>query len=350
MNLSFRPIQQCKKDNTSIKYEDINKARKNVDLHKSSNITNTENNSNSNSDNKYNKEDFIEEFNKLHNDKYFNPYEILGIDIEYNPDILKIKYKEKALIYHPDKETGNVRIFQDITKSYLYLLKKYKENIPDKQIIDLKNDFEQHINEEKGRQNILLNDKNFNVNKFNEIFAENNIKIEDDGYDNFMKHGVEKEETKETYIFSDEFNINIFNKLFNEKIKKKKKTEIQLYKEPETLFQSNSNYIELGEDKVTDYSSAVGFNKNMHYTDCKVAYSEPEMLETEEQNNYKTIEELKDFRKDINYKMDESTESEYNEYIKLQKQKEEERTYRTKSEDLNILKKYNSINKILLQK
>ena len=45
----------------------------------------------------------------------------------------------------------------------------------------------------------------------------------------------------------------------------------------------NSNYIELGEDKVTDYSSAVGFNKNIHYTDCKVAYSEPEQIEISEE-------------------------------------------------------------------
>ena len=74
------------------------------------------------------------------------------------------------------------------------------------------------------------------------------------------------------------------------------------------------------------------------------------MLEEEEQNNYKTLEELKTFRKDISYKMDDATESEYNEYMKLQKQKEEERLYRAKTEDMNILKKYNSINKILLQK
>ena len=345
MNLSFRPIQQCKKDNTSIKYEDINKERKNVDLYKNNTVKKNEE-----SNNKYNKEDFIEEFNKLHNDEYFNPYKILDIDYVYNPEILKAKYKEKAMIYHPDKETGNVRIFQDITKSYIYLLKKYKENIPDKQIKELKEDFEKHINEEKGKHNILLNDKNFNINKFNKIFSENNVKTEDDGYENFMKNGIDKEESKKSYIFSDDFNINIFNKLFNEKIKKKKKTELQLYKEPETIFQSNSNYIELGEDKITDYSSATGFNKKMHYTDCKIAYSEPEILETEEQNNYKTLEELKDFRKDISYKMDDATEAEYNEYIKLQKQKEEERQYRTKCEDLNILKKYNSINKILLQK
>ena len=50
--------------------------------------------------------------------------------------------------------------------------------------------------------------------------------------------------------------------------------------------------------------------------------------EEEEQNNYKTLEELKTFRKDINYKMDEATETEYNEYKNSQKQKEEERVYR----------------------
>ena len=47
MNLSFRPIQQCKKDNTSIKYEDISESRENIDLHKKSNtIKNNETNNN----------------------------------------------------------------------------------------------------------------------------------------------------------------------------------------------------------------------------------------------------------------------------------------------------------------
>ena len=346
MSLSFRPIQQCKKDNNTIKYEDINVERENVDIYKNNNnIKKKENNNN----NKYNKEDFIEEFNKLHNDEYFNPYEILNIDYIYTPESLKKKYKEKALIYHPDKETGNIKKFQDITKSYLYLLKKYKENIPDKEIKQLKEEFEEHINEEKGRTNILMNNEKFNINKFNEIFSENNIKIEDDGYGDFLKSGKINEEVEKKYIFSDEFNINIFNKLFNEKIKKKTKTDIEVYKEPETIFQSNSNYIELGEDKITDYSSAIGFNKSIHYTDCKIAYSEPEELE-EEEKKYKTLEELKNVRKKINYKMDDETENKYNEYLKIEQKKEEDRQYRTKCEDLDILKKYNNINKILLQK
>lgn len=349
MNLSFRPIQQCKKDNTSIKYEDINKARKNVDLHKSSNITNTENNSNSNSDNKYNKEDFIEEFNKLHNDKYFNPYEILGIDIEYNPEILKIKYKEKALIYHPDKETGNVRIFQDITKSYLYLLKKYKENIPDKQIIELKDDFSKFMEEQDNQKknNILLQENKFDINKFNNIFEQNNEKI-DNGYSDFMKDKNNNEE-KESYIFSDKFNINIFNKMFDRNTRKKIKSEkLQLYKEPETVFQSSCDFSELGEEDPDDYTSGFNFDRKINFTDCKRAYSEPESIDCEVKT-YKNLEELEKHRSDLSYNMSEEDNNNYNNYIQENKILEENRQKRLEKQDMNILKKYNRINKLLLK-
>ena len=52
-----------------------------------------------------------------------------------------------------------------------------------------------------------------------------------------MKNGVvDKEEQKESYIFSDEFNINIFNKLFNEKIKKKKRQKYNFIKSQKQYF------------------------------------------------------------------------------------------------------------------
>ena len=71
----------------------------------------------------YNKEEFLDEIMRIHNDVYFNPYKILEIDRDYTPESLKEKYKEMALKYHPDKG-GDVEVFQDITKSYIYLLKK----------------------------------------------------------------------------------------------------------------------------------------------------------------------------------------------------------------------------------
>ena len=66
----------------------------------------------------YNKEEFLDEIMRIHNDVYFNPYKILEIDREYTPETLKEKYKEMALKYHPDKG-GDVEVFQDITKSHL---------------------------------------------------------------------------------------------------------------------------------------------------------------------------------------------------------------------------------------
>ena len=107
----------------------------------------------------YKKEEFLEEFLLLHNDIYFNPYKILDIDKNYTIDLLKSKYKEFALIYHPDRPTGDIEIFKDITKSYLYLLKKYKENIPDKQIYEMKDEFTNYVNNEKQTGNILMNQK-----------------------------------------------------------------------------------------------------------------------------------------------------------------------------------------------
>ena len=343
-DLSFRPIQQCKKDQEKIDYKKINSDRENINIYeknkkKENNIIK----------NKYNKEDFINEFNKLHNDIYFNPYEILNIEKSYNVEILKKKYKEQALIYHPDRETGDVNKFQDITKSYLYLLKKYKENIPDKQIYDLKEDFNNYVDDMKGQKNILMDNDNFDIKNFHKIFNEYNIKDKDDGYENFMKKKIiEEKKEEDSYIFSENFNIEIFNKIFNQKIKKLPKNEIEIYKEPETLFQSNSGYVELGKEKITDYSSLPGFNKKISYTDCKVAYSEPIELE----NNieiFNSLEELKTRRKDLSYKMDNKTEESYNLYLNLLSINEKQRLNKIKMDDIRNQQQYERINKKLLR-
>ena len=120
----------------------------------------------------YDKEEFIDEIMKIHNDVYFNPYKILEIDRDYTPKTLKEQYKNMAMKYHPDKG-GDADVFKEITQSYIYLLKKYKENLPDKQIYELKNDFEDFTKEQSGSKNILMRDSNFNINQFNGIFDDN---------------------------------------------------------------------------------------------------------------------------------------------------------------------------------
>ena len=136
----------------------------------------------------YNKEEFLDEIMKIHNDVYFNPYKILEIDREYTPETLKEKYKEMALKYHPDKG-GDVEVFQDITKSYIYLLKKYKENMPDKQIFELKDEFNDFSKEMKNNKNTLLGDRNFNLNNFNNAFDQHFTKTTK-GYDDFIDYAM----------------------------------------------------------------------------------------------------------------------------------------------------------------
>ena len=364
MNISFRPqpsiIKKNSKNNLDNQYEtylnnrDNNRDNNNIDNNNNINENNNDINNKQNKENykqnkekndEYKKEEFLEEFQSLHNDIYFNPYKILDIDKEYTPDTLKEKYKELALIYHPDKG-GDPDIFCDVTKSYIYLLKKYKEKIPDKQIFELKNDFDEHIKNESNKKNILMKNDRFDINEFNNVFDNYQIK-QNNGYEDFMKD-TEKPK-KDTYIFSEKFNIKIFNKLFDKNIKKEiKQQKIQLYKEPETLFQSNSNYSELGEENIDDYTSGFNFNKSMHYTDCKIAYSEPESLDCSIET-FGSLEELEKHRKNISYKMNDDDNSKYNHYLEYTKNKEYNRLKRLEKQDINILKQYNKINNLLLE-
>ncbi|KAK2710128.1 hypothetical protein QYM36_013712 [Artemia franciscana] len=48
----------------------------------------------------------------------FDPYNILGIEIGASNAEIKIAYKTKALVYHPDKETEDEILFMNLTKAY----------------------------------------------------------------------------------------------------------------------------------------------------------------------------------------------------------------------------------------
>ena len=296
----------------------------------------------------YTKDEFLDEIMKIHNDIYFNPYKILNIDKNYTPETLKTTYKSLAMKHHPDKG-GDSEYFKDITQSYLYLLKKYKENLPDKQIYELKDEFDDYKKNEKKNNNILLKDKNFNLNQFNNVF-DDNFKTHSKGYGDFLKNNVENDNKKDSYIFSDTFNVNVFNKIFNIKTKKKKKDTLIVYKEPETIFQSNNDFMELDEnDELEDYTSGFTFNKKMHYTDCKRAYTNPEDLSDINIQQYESIDDLENKRSNITYKMTEKEQSDYNKYLEYKKLKEFEKQKKIEKKDLNILKKYKQFNHSMLE-
>lgn len=51
----------------------------------------------------------------------FDPYEILGVTYDSSAKEIKKKYREMSLKYHPDKPTGNEKLFMKLTKAYVSL-------------------------------------------------------------------------------------------------------------------------------------------------------------------------------------------------------------------------------------
>ena len=350
----------CKKDfknEVNNRYEnylndrDINKNF--LQSNENNNNTNHNNSNSNNTHNKtetYNKEEFIDEIMEIHNDIYFNPYKILEIDKDYTPKTLKEQYKNMAMKYHPDKG-GDADVFKEITQSYIYLLKKYKENLPDKQIYELKNDFEDFTKEQSGSKNILMRDSNFNINQFNGIFDDNFTKTTK-GYADFLKNGHETiKEDNNSYIFSETFNINVFNKIFNTKTKKTKKDTVIVYKEPETVFQSNNGYSELDEDdELEDYTSGFTFNSKIQYTDCKRAYSGPEDLSNIDVSSFNSVDDLEKHRSNISYEMSGDDLDKYNKYLEALKLQDLQKQKKIEKKDMNILKKYRQFNNIMIDR
>merc|ERR1719418_169575 len=48
----------------------------------------------------------------------FDPYEILGVSLDADKKTIKSQYKKLSLIYHPDKPTGNDKLFMKLKKAY----------------------------------------------------------------------------------------------------------------------------------------------------------------------------------------------------------------------------------------
>tara|TARA_Y100000389_G_C17459988_1_gene520975 strand:- start:847 stop:1812 length:966 start_codon:yes stop_codon:yes gene_type:complete len=314
---------------------------------------------------KYTKEDFHNEITKLHIDKTFNPYLILNISKKYSQSELKEQYKKFSMLTHPDKG-GDPEHFNLVTKSYLYLLKALKDNLPEKDIYELKNNYNSFLNEqtELPKTNINFNGQNFNINKFNNIFNDSRIKTElDDGYNNFLQNdGVEENieniENDDNYIFSDNFNLEVFNKIFNIIDKKKKNIDKntckQLIKieEPSELY-NNFGY-ELGVNKITDFSKGYSYeghkNQQLDYTDIKVAHTTSKLVDESlvTMPEWKNVDDLKQARNNISYNLSERDKVLIEQRQLYKDNKEKQRLENINKTDKKYTEHFNKVHKLLI--
>jgi len=280
-----------------------------------------------------------------------DPYQILGLNPN-NITMSKVKkaYKIRAQRNHPDRG-GNPEIFKKITQSYCYLTNKYgyKEEMNRKINQDVVNkDYDDKLID--GYENVHIDKDNFNINKFNDIFEKYRLdSAYDQGYDDIMSNDPRTDEQVDVNksIFNNKsFNIDVFNQTFADD---NTNDELIVYQEPEALQSLGGAYQELGQTKVKDFGKSEG---NMLFTDYKKAYNgenkfiNPDNVKYKE---YKNLNELKAERSNISHKLSSKDERLLNERKRREEEIERKRQERVKVQDDKYLEQFDKINKLFIK-
>ncbi len=286
-----------------------------------------------------------------------NPYVLLGVPQNYTMEQLKNAYRKKALIAHPDKG-GNPKLFDDLTKAYFSLLEKLKQREDDKQYIDLKNNSKDYMEKQRtdNKQNVSISKEKFNLTAFNKIFEDNRISDPSDvGYQEWLKNDNVREQPK---VFSTKFNIDNFNAMFenwkdeDEELGK----EIVLSEGPQALmaYHGKTGFVELGVDRINDFTNADPNSRNLGYTDLKQAYSRNGIINTKAvtpRESYRNVEDYERARASkLSYQM--TPEEIRQQEIKKRREQEEEerRIQRVQQRDNTAFNSYNRVHQMMIDK
>ena len=142
-----------------------------------------------------------------------------------------------------------------------------------------------------------MNGKNFNVQKFNQVFQDNRIEdTSQEGYNNWLNNN---KFNSDDIARDSSLNSGNFNDRFNHLVKPSK--ELQVYQLPQELNSRTANVQELGVDKVDNYSgeSSTGSN-SIKYTDLKEAHTTSRLVDPNTKyTSYKNVGEVKAARSNM---------------------------------------------------
>ena len=310
--------------------------------------------------------------NKEINIDDIDPYEIFGLNKNFEWDELKESYRRLAKLVHPDKG-GSEEIFNKVTKCFQKLAHEYKLRKSDRQHHELKKEFNEYNtnNETSSKEKEHLDDrrKQFasttqNVDglsfteRFNKTFEENRLEDEESnkGYGHMMAKSSKNREdiAVPTYIKpGKKFDSNSFNKTF-ETVSLPPSTEVVKYREPEALpLARKMQYSELGE-VVDDFTSTTTNreSRGLQYTDYMKAYTTTRLVDpraVEQRKNYKTVGEYESARDKVISKPPTEEELQWRAQKEQQAEKAEQlRLQRLTNKDRLIEEHHNKMNQLLL--
>jgi curved DNA-binding protein CbpA len=321
-------------------------------------------------------------------DVSYTPYDIFSIskdDIEkgsISEEQLKKQYRKLALKYHPDKRGGDTQQFEIIKNAYndlvVELRKKTKytdtKNQPVVNPEYQKNDREQQVDSMiKNFEPVHIDKNNMDINKFNKVFQDFKIDTPfNDGYGNMMEKSMSEtskgkfnvqyqsqvnSSMNDRQFFNNDFSQQNFNSSFENKVKigdvNDENSKVIIYKEPQSIMaQKSLGFVELGQDKVNDFTS--GMNSNLNCTDYKQAYYHQNTISDKVKhvdisNKASSIGKIKTERANVSYKMSNEDQEYYERVKKENEQKELQRQERLKYRDNLIGDNFHQMNRLVIK-
>ena len=288
--------------------------------------------------------------------KKLNPYQILGIDTNFDEVSLKKAYLKKALKTHPDRG-GSTQEFQKVSIAYTLLLKKLQDLKNNHNHNDLRNNSKNYMAEQMSDSRVNVNmGENFDVNLFNKVYEENKITTPfDDGYGDWMNSNA-LEDKKQEKLFNGRFNKNLFNHEF-EKYKRdqQKRSGMQLvkYENPEVDISCKGKHslTVLGQGKISDFSGDT--SSGLGFRDYKDAYTNSCLIDVrrfQDKNRPRDINTMESSRTNISYQMSENDHKKYIQQQLKEKQEEEQRLERLRVFEERSFNTYDKIHQRLLNR
>jgi len=285
-----------------------------------------------------------------------NPYQILGIDKNFDEVSLKKAYLKKAMKTHPDRG-GSAEEFQKVSIAYTLLLKKINDMKNNHGHNDLRDNSKNYMQGQSSDSRVNVNmSENFDVNMFNKVYDENKINTPfDDGYGNWMSSNS-IEDKKQTKLFDGKFNKNLFNHEF-EKYKKdqqrKSGSQLVKYDNPnvDISFRGKDSLSVLGQNKVNDFSGDTG--AGLGFRDYKDAFTNSCLIDTgafKDSGRPRDINSMEASRSNISYQMSEQDQKQLLLQQMREKKEEEQRIQRLQQFEQQAFSTYDKIHQRLLNR
>jgi curved DNA-binding protein CbpA len=251
------------------------------------------------------------------------------------PADLKTKYHKLALVTHPDKHAGNSLKFDIVQKCYKLLMQFVESRtnpyIPLQQHAELKID---------------RTGAGFDLKKFNSQFEENRLPTPNDtGYSDWLKsepeNPVEDRGKLSKELFAAEF--------ARHKSRLRETNAIQIYKEPEALVLSASNYAFILDDNAdadAEYTKPSEIKQGGNYTDLKTAYTARGALidpDSITHKSYNSIQEYERDRDNISYELTPEQEREQQLHDVATAEKDRIRLQRIREHDMLVEQHFNKV-------